>query len=339
MKNWLKFTAFIVVLVITLAGLDVFVFTGELKNSHYAQFFAEEDNSLDLVFIGNSTVRSGIIPMEIWNEHKITSFNISNTPTHPEVIILAVEEVMLHHNPKLIFIDITGLTFQGKNDKISYVEDFISAMPNSKHKDELKEKYNNFNKKNELFAYHNDFRNPEYYEYSKGNRNKYLKGFAPKKRITALSESTIEIDQQVIDLPQDGKYYLKELLDTCAKYEQVDFIFARMPRVITPESIQETYMLNSAISTINEYGYEYVNFEEYYEEIGLDSTKDFADAIHMNYWGALKFTKFVMPFLKVKYDLKSGNYKDNVIKNFNESYKKYKSEIKQIYNKKTNSHF
>lgn len=330
MKDWLKFISFIVVLSIVLLGLDIFVFTGEMKNSRYSQFFNEEENSLDVVFIGNSTVRQGIIPAEIWNDHKITSFNISHSPTHPEVIVLAIDEIARLQNPKLVFIDITGLTYQKEADQESFVKQFVGSMPHSKHKEEIIKKYSYFDGENEIFRNHNDYRNPDYWDlFSK--QNKYLKGFTPVYDVADLYPSTIVKDDTIIELPFDGQKYLKRILDTCAKYPEIDFLFGRMPRVLNEGSVKETYMLRSVVPIINEYGYEWVEFEDYIKEIGLISNEDFADSGHLNYNGAIKFTKFLIPFLKDNYDLENQEHAEKVVQKFNQAYKNYNKKVKSKY--------
>ncbi|UKI58853.1 MAG: hypothetical protein L6V81_05760 [Clostridium sp.] len=38
-------------------------------------YFNEKENSLDVIFMGNSDTYRGISPMEIWNSYGITSYN------------------------------------------------------------------------------------------------------------------------------------------------------------------------------------------------------------------------------------------------------------------------
>lgn len=333
MKNWIRFISFILITAVVLVLVDSFIFTGEMKGSHYSQFFKEEENSLDVIFIGNSTVRNSVIPTEIWAEHKITSYSITNSPTHLEVIYLAIDEIARLQKPKLVVIDITGLTFQTEETQKSYVKEFIGSIPNSSHKEELKAKYDYFDEEVELFENHNDFRNPHYFNiYSK--RNEYLKGFTPKYDAGNFEKSKIIVDDdKVLSLSDDGERYLIKILETCSKHENINFLFIRTPRIITEESIKETYMMRSAIGLINEYGYEYVELEKYYDEIGLKSNEDFADYVHMNYYGALKFTKFIIPFLDEKYNIKGNEYSDSVKNNFDNAYRKYEKKIKSKYYK------
>lgn len=327
MKNWIRFTSFMLILALVLVGMDILVFTGMTNNSRYTQFFKEEENSLDMVFIGNSTVRQGIIPAEIWNEYKITSFNISHSPTHPEVIILAIDEIARLQNPKFVFIDITGLTYQKEEDQESFVEEFVGAMPNSKYKDEIKLRYDYFEKDNEIFKNHNDFRNPEYFNVFAGD-NVFLKGFTPVYDVADLAPSTIVKDDTLIELPSDGQKYLKRILDTCDKYPQITFLFGRMPRVLDYGSVGASYMLRSIIPQLNARGYDYVEFENYLEEANLISNEDFADSGHLNYWGALKFSKFIIEFLSEKYELTDNNHNESVVKSFDKQYQNYLKKVK-----------
>lgn len=327
MKNWIKFTSFILLTATILVMMNTFVFTGEMMYSQYSQFFKEEENSLDIVFVGNSTVRHGIIPTEIWHDHQVTSYSLNNSPSHPEVISLAIDEIARLQNPKLVMIDITGLTFQSESNEEFHVEEFLGSMPNSKHKEEIKSNYDYFDSNDELFANHNDFRNPEYFNFLT-NKNKYLKGYTPSYKKAKINESKINVDNTVLSLPKAGQMYLNKILETCAKYPEINFVFVRLPRVITESSIEETYMLRSAIPSIENYGYEYIEFEKYYDQIGLNHKDDFFDEIHLNYYGAVKFTKFLIPFLEEKYDIIGNEHSQSVKDNFNNAYSNYEKKIK-----------
>lgn len=329
MKNLIRLFTFTLLLSLTLICLNYFVFTGEIKNSRYHQFYVEEENSLDVIVIGSSTVRQGIVPAIAWDEYKVTSFNISNSPIHPKVIELAIDEIGRTQSPKVVFIDLTGLTYQTKETEKSYVKEFISAMPNSIYKDKLLEEYQEyFNDEKELFKNHNDFRNYEYFNIF-SSQNEYLKGFSAVYDVGVFEKTTLnKEDNKTLNLSSDGLEYFYEIMEVCSKYPHINFLFGVMPKILTEGHIEEIYKLRSIVPILEQNGYKWVEFDEYIDIAGLNPKEDFANRGHLNYSGAQKFTKFFINYLQEIYGNLIGNeYRDSVVKNFDKATKDYKDSI------------
>ena len=89
-----------------LAGL-----TGIVENKSslqkYTQFF-EQEGDFDVLFLGSSKVINGVLPMELWNDYGIVSYNLgghANTiPTSYWVLRNALE----HTTPKCVVLDCFG---------------------------------------------------------------------------------------------------------------------------------------------------------------------------------------------------------------------------------------
>lgn len=73
-----------------------------------------------------------------------------------------------------------------------------------------------------------------------------------------------------------------------------ELILIAAPYVIT-EDDQRVY--NQIAEIAQEKGITFINYNEYYEEIGLDFEQDFNDGSHLNYWGSCKFTDYLGKFL------------------------------------------
>ena len=87
-----------------IAALDLLLFQKVSDDlTSYGKFYEEEDNSLDVVLVGNSTLREGYSPLTAWKEEGIMSRGFSSSPTHPEVIKVAIKEIMRKYSPKAIF--------------------------------------------------------------------------------------------------------------------------------------------------------------------------------------------------------------------------------------------
>ena len=329
MKNkCVRFICFVCIAVICLLLCDYFIFVPRIYKTRYSRFYEENENSLDVVFVGNSTVSYAFNPCQIWHNYNITSYNLSAFPMHPEVILIAIDEIERTQQPKVVFIDLNGLTYQKESDQETFVQSYITCMPDGDEKQNLIESYDylsDINKKKgkSLFQYHNEFRNPSFWAslFSFGNR--YSKGHT--KTSFCLKQKVIEIDEEkTLDLPKDGQKYLEKILEKCKKYPDTKFIFGKTPRFLNESTAEETYMLRSAIPKIEECGYEFIDFSEYNEKMGLNANTDMLDANHLNNKGSKKFSDYFAEFLLEKYIDKDTLIHDEKTKeNFDYAYKKY----------------
>lgn len=290
----------------------------------YGQFYQEIKDSLDVAFIGNSTLREGFIPLDLWNDYGITSRGLSSSPTHPEVIKNAIPHVIDAQHPKVMFIDINGLTFQQKANAEFFIKQYYSSITNVDYKKDLEEKYSYLKDKGEefeLFKNHNNFRQQQYWESIVYPAQFKTKGYYPNRIIYKVK--TLDTDPNlVMDLPSGGKEYYEDILSVCDTYkDEVKFVFTKMPRFnSTKGQLNETYMLRSIKDDIASRGYTFYDFSEHLDDIGLLPNQDFKDFEHLNHLGAKKFTNYFGKYLTEAINLKVKTHSDEVIDDFNKAY-------------------
>lgn len=339
-KQIAKLIAFPTLLVISIACLDRFLFAkvNDDLNS-YSQFYKEEKDACDIVLVGNSTLREGYIPTEMWHGHHITSRAFTSSPTHPEVIVNAIPEIVKEQHPKIMFVDINGLTFQKKEDAEFFMKQYYKAVIDEEHKLDLENKYDYLDAiKNqfELFKNHNNFRQQQYWESLVYYDQFKTKGYFPHKVITKVKPSSYD-SEKTLPLPKDGQDYFYEIMDVCEQYKQeITFIFGKTPRFMTnSEQKEATYMLRSMKEEIESRGFIYRDFSENTEAIGLDPNSDFKDYDHLNHLGSLKFTEYFANYVINDLSFSPSEYKEETIKNFDEAYtktEKYLSDIEKYLN-------
>ncbi|MCR5505612.1 MAG: hypothetical protein K6F07_01285 [Bacilli bacterium] len=327
-KKVAKSLIFLLILGAIIALLCIFVFVPVHITNAYSSFYMEAKNSLDVTLIGNSTVMFDYIPALAYHEGGVTSHIIGSQPSHPEVIKIAIEEVYRTQgaSSQVVFIDLTGLTYQTHDQQESLVRNYYDSMPESEFKKELANRYsylkNSGNGGFELFKYHNNFRNYELFIEASGEQKK-LKGHKPMGGITKINAVNID-PNKTLPLPKDGQDYLKEILDVAKKYPSMQFLFGRMPRFVASHNVNDCYTLRSAKPVIESYGYQYVDFCEYVYDIGLDPNKHQRDEEHLNIQGASIFTPYFINYLKNNYSLTPVEKSSDVMKDFNNCYEFYK---------------
>lgn len=111
MKNVIKSICFILILIILLVT-SVYLLIPKTNFHKYKlqdfldyEILEEKDDTIDILFVGDSLVYSSVSPMEIWNEYGFTSFDCSTpaqlTKTSYEYIKVAIER----QHPKVIFME------------------------------------------------------------------------------------------------------------------------------------------------------------------------------------------------------------------------------------------
>ena len=63
---------------------------------------------------------------------------------------------------------------------------------------------------------------------------------------------------------------------------------------------------------IEGYGYKYADFENSYEEIGLNTKTDFYNFEHLNVYGMEKFTRFFAKYITDNYNVRSVHSMENI---------------------------
>ena len=331
-KTAIKIISFSTLTLVALAVMDAYLFIPVV--SSYQTFYEEKDHSLDMVLIGNSTLREGYIPILSYHEYGIANYSISASPTHLEVIKIAMEEVAIHQSPKMVFVDLSGLTFQSHDNQQMYVKEFVSAMPESERKEELYHTYPYLRRdeKDFLFPYHNTFRQQIYWEALVYKKAFHTKGYFPNDIVANVTPASVDYTS-TLPLTEDANLYLDEILEVASRHPNIDLVFGRMARVYTHDTEKDAFTLRSCKAKIEEKGFTYVDFSEDWENIGLDPSRDQKDVNHLNHRGAVKFTRYLGKYFCSRYGVDAEHpltHDEDVKESFDRSYEEYCETVKDI---------
>lgn len=323
-KEILKLILFPTLLTGAILGLNFGLFARLNDDlTSYGQFYKEEEKCLDVALIGNSTLREGYIPTAMWHDYAITSRGLSSSPTHPEVIKVAISHVIRYQEPSVVFIDINGLTYQHKSDAEFFIKQYYKALPKGEFKTELEEKYDYLSTVDddlELFHNHNNFRQQQYWESLVYPAQFITKGYYPNKIVFPVNPVSYD-DTTVLPLPSDGQEYLMDIIEECKKYPEVKFVLGKMPRYnSTNDDVNATYMLRSVPSYLEGTNIEFKDFTNDAEAIGLDPKTDFKDFEHLNHLGSIKFTNYFASYLLDELHLERKEKREETKENFDKAY-------------------
>lgn len=297
-------------------------------------FYGEKKNSLDMVYIGGSASFVYYEPLKAFEDYGIASYNFGANTIQPELYKMMVKEIMKYQNPKLIVIDARAYQYREKDQpptEVAY-RNVLTGMPLSLNKIEFIKENINKNLNMDSTSYYFDIikyhRNPERVELNdiKMAYNKYenpTKGFYFVPKVEALKKENFKTDTKKA-IAKETEEILIDLLEYL-KTIDTKVLFIVSPYIETKDH-KESF--NYISEKINEYGFEFLDANEYYDDINLDFKKDFYNFNHVNIFGAEKYTDFLSSYMIEKYNL--PNHKED---------KKYKSwyELLPSWNEQVNS--
>lgn len=298
------------------------------------EFYNEEKNTLDVIYVGNSMIYTAISPMEIYSQTGITGYDFSTQGQTINSTYYYIKEACRYQNPKLIFVEagemFSDLSLTPEND----VRKAIDPIRFSKNKWEMinDETYNlsNFDKLTCIFPilrYHSrwsmldeaDFRkfySDDTYTYKGFLLNHSVEKYDDKKgknkKMNADKGNNI---QNIIN--QDVNNKLDQIIDFC-KEKNICLIIAKLPEPIFWDENKSEIVRNFS----EEKNIKFIDFN-YLEEIDIDWKEDtFDKGNHLNIKGAEKVSKYIGEYLTTNYILEDHRNDEKYL-SWNELCKEY----------------
>ena len=258
-------------------------------------FYAQPENSLDIVFVGSSRVFCDINPAVLWKEKGIASFDFA-TPSQPiSSSAVFVKEVFRTQKPKVVAVEVSQLDanreFEGHQAEVVAID----LKPSFEKLQLLSKKAPEDTKKDYFFGpalYHGRYselgRDDQnfwlYTEYGNSREVGY-KGYWDywhKVEFEDFGDKVID-GEEVNDATIEA---LEDMRSICEK-NGCEFVMLYSPDIYLHDY---TRLHDYA----DEHGIRYINANQYCLEMGLNTKEDFIDEGHLNIYGAEKWTKFIM---------------------------------------------
>ena len=302
--------------------LFIFIFAQEylFDNRDYdtyriEAFYEEEENSLDVVFMGASEVTAGYAPGYAYEQYGFTSYMYAIDANRGSLYLPQLKEILKHQNPEILFVDLYG--FLHADDE--YLSDevrlriFTESVPFSANKYQTVMNHPTKHKLSYFFPlimYHGD---PSiaygrlldtYRTLTKDAKPSPLKG-AMTKTVVYTGEGThgAEYDPATHKLTNRSKEILVEFLEYC-KSRNLNVVFTNFPRYLADEN-QHTlmFLLNQAAPIVAQYGYPLLNLQKEADAIGIDTSHDYYNVHHLNIYGQIKLTDYLGNLIVNEYGL------------------------------------
>lgn len=318
-KPLLQVFSLLLVVVATIVFVSNFLsFQCSSDEARLKLFYNEEEDSFDVLLFGSSSVRAGFIPTKAYENYGITSFDYCVNHMPMPTLPFMIEEALSTQSPKLIIIDINSITYCNKETTHTKSVGFTDVIKNGKNKEEaIKALSDDISWEDEItfVKYHKNV-----YSLSKcikygtyyglyGNNKTILKGYTTNPvKITPFPEEKVIDHQLMTDVAEFNEYEsecVENLIDYCETIkDKTKILFTRFPRpTIKNLNEWEIAYINAMENILVDAGFDFVDFSDYLDEMGIDMLNDFTDETHFNIFGAEKFTAYLSEFMLMNYNL------------------------------------
>ncbi len=332
-KQILKAAVFAIIFIFLIRSVTYALRTnGEVKD-RFTGFYAEPDNTIDAVVIGSSPVYPAIVTPKIYGDTGITMYPLSSNMQRPVAGLYLVKEAQKTQSPQLYIFEMRMYT---AND-----EDLLGNMAHTREvTDNMKYSINRIDTINamvddkserlsyyiDIFKYHSNWKTLFMWSQIRDYNYEYpddLKGYVVYDEVgptSAVDTSSITGERPIQEKQEKA---LRDLLDYLSAND-LEGLFVVLPELMTEDS-QKKY--NYMESIIESYGYNFLNMNEYYDEIGIDFETDFRDyGNHTNAVGAVKVTDYLEQYLVTNYQFVNDHRLDDSYSSWDEAYELWQEE-------------
>lgn len=311
-KNIAKIVGFLYILSILLLKInDILSFKYTDGITQMEHFYELEDDTVDVLVLGSSHAFVNVNPTLLYEEYGIASYDLcaSMQPTWNTYYYL--KEALKYQKPQLIVMDVYRLTETFTYSKESKMIKSTFGMRFSM--DKYQAIYQSLENPNmgETLLYMMEF--PSYHgryaEVLKGELegeavvDDSYKGAHPVSEVTPMTRPDNSGVTETLEIEPKTFLYFEKIL-ALAEEEGIPVLLINAPYIMGGEDKMIYNTLEEYLSTQDTYhNVAYVDYNELYDELGLDFNTDFADPEHMNTKGIVKFNTALGAYIKANYEL------------------------------------
>lgn len=325
-----KVIVFLSIFAVLMTGcMYVLDYHGDGNEMLYRTYLKEPKDTIDGIFIGNSSINRSWVAPVAWNECGITFFSLSsgNQPIvlAPDIIKAAREE----QDIKYAVIDIHPIRsttyYTAYSPSIRRVADNMPRFSPIRwdliskglkyYKDSYKEQ-DNQEKIDEnvagkeysfylrFFQYHSRWQEVDVDDFRKP-LNQYKSAYTEPIFYTSYTDmDREELQTEPGGLSESQKKTLQSVIDYATE-NKFPILFISVPTNMEEEDQKELLEAFEIIKNVDSEYVDCINFntQEMYDTLGIDWKTDFYDDDHLNYLGAPKLTKYLAKYIQDKYGI------------------------------------
>lgn len=333
----IRFLAFITILVILL-NITSKVFTpkwqigdNQGQTATIKGMYKLKKNSIDVLFLGDSSLYKSVSPIEIYEQTGIVSYNYSVSSARIYMFYYFIQDILKYQHPKVVMVDPLTLFYEEKEveperrksfDYMKFSKTKLDMINDPVFENTLEEKISYIFP---IFRYHSRYESFDMKELENTFKDdeSVTRGYVLSKKLLPNKQGFLYMKPTgaSINMKPYSKEYLEKFIKIC-KDKNIDLVFIGIP-----DKYAWNYEKNELFKKmVKDYDVKYLDLNN--DSLGINWYEDSEDGgYHMNLLGAEKVTNKVAEYLIQNYDLPittDETMKDKVIK-YNMIKEKYKT--------------
>lgn len=298
----------------------------------------KQEKELDMIYVGSSSSICYWQPLKAWNDCGFTSYTFATNSLQADSSEYYIREAMRTQDPTLFVVELRSyvawsdevydLGLRNGSDSMSlfspvrwkYIHDYMQKRTDTEEVDVGSFYF-------DIAKYHTETQrlgDDKQWEYSSNKAVFPNKGWEWFEQYDRLDEPTGFLTDERGEVPLKCQQALENLLTYCDE-KQIEVLFVVSPKVLDKE---EYAIYNSLKDIVVSRGYQYLNTNECYNEMGLDFSKDFFNVNHTNCFGAEKYTQFLADYIVEHYKM-PNHLDEQEYAQWSEEYKRFAKEEKE----------
>lgn len=299
---------FAILLMTTLAMISHVLFFKHRDGLYSMQkFYEQEEGTVDVLVLGPSLAFADINTAVLWNDYGISAFNLAGSIQPMWNTYYYLKEALKYQRPEVIVLEASLVTMAddyGDRSRIikntfgmKWSRDKVEAIKVSAPKEQWGEYLLGY------LQYHSRYEEilSEDFLVNRGSlQYDNWKGFMCTLDTRAQETTDVRGVTERAELSQKTEFYYRKVIEL-AKEEGIPILVTVSPYPSVSETAQAYF--NRASDIADEYGVTFINYNLFYQELGLNYQEDVSDVMHLNYKGNQKYTRHLGKYLTEHYDL------------------------------------
>lgn len=302
MGKYIRFLASVIIISLIFVRLGNVLGANYDGNQSMISFYQMERNTADVMFYGSSHIYTGVNTVDLWDNYGIAGYNFAGSMQSLWNTYYNMEETLKYQSPQMMVVDLYGLLIEDEYREASNVIKNISSMRFSINK--IKNVWNSVPHE-EFLSYmlsypltHDSYRDVKQGNYDRELNSiggKWYKGYKPSYAVTKYNSlPKLENSQEQKEPTEKNRKYLDKMTKLAQKH-RIKLAFIIVPYEGVND--EEQKLFNWAKEYAEENGIFFLDGNMNLEEMGLDPATDYAEASHLNHYGACKFSAYLGKWL------------------------------------------
>lgn len=312
----LRVIAFLLIVALVYGALTRLLTVNNATEQQYIRsFYLEPKNSLDVMILGASETFTDYCAPLAWQHAGFTSYPLAVSAAQGTMYPSMLCEAAKRQSPTVYVVEVNGFLYTEDERKElgkAATREWLDTLPLSRNKMQAINECVQGKRLSyyaPLLKYHDNWRKRDLIRNSLSLQQQARDaGYSYTKPFLSISMFLTETDEIPVrqqSLDDFNEQSLRTFCETARARGIKNVLFARFPHRTVIENYDAVFAELEAV--VHEYGYDFANFDTQMDAIGLDPLNDFANAEHLNIFGAEKFTPYLADYLAQHYDLNTAH--------------------------------